>query len=509
MSDFVRPGNVSFNSYVRFLTPALILALWLGLPVSAQKSPIVDGRIDDWRGIPLSWKSPSGTGPVRALSVAANPERLFIRFALDRPGNLMGWPGKLILAADADGNPTTGGPYEGLEGADIVLVFSEGVAVTTIEKGKSVAQMNAVHDFDMALAPTYGSRDIELTLRRQPDAGARVGLFGSTMIHWRLIVKNASKATIQDASFSSGLVRQAALPDPFRMTDPLARPKNTDLRVVVWNVYRLFDENRILRVLKALNPDVVILDEVLETKEPKYFEAILKDAVAQADWHILKSDTGGYERIVIASRYPLEPAFVQVQHETDAVNRLGPGMPKPARKPLEAGVTSAGAYIKIGNKTLLASGLDLVCCENRPDSFREQLRMAEASAIAEKIRAALKARPVDAAVVGGDLNLVSTRQPLEVLSVGMDPAGGNLEEDGGLRLRQPSNATTHADRSPSPYVQERLDYLLFSPSSLRKLRSFLFHSEEIGERWRNHYGIRRDDSNGSDHIPIVADFAWK
>ena len=71
-----------------------------------------------------------------------------------------------------------------------------------------------------------------------------------------------------------------------------------------------------------------------------------------------------------------------------------------------------------------------------------------------------------------------------------------------------SNATW-ADRR-QPFVPGRLDYAVFSDSTLNTKRSFVYDSWDLAPKWCAHHGAQADDTSlASDHLPVVFDVAWK
>jgi endonuclease/exonuclease/phosphatase family metal-dependent hydrolase len=61
-------------------------------------------------------------------------------------------------------------------------------------------------------------------------------------------------------------------------------------------------------------------------------------------------------------------------------------------------------------------------------------------------------------------------------------------------------------RSRGPFTPGRLDYVLFSGSSLEAVGAFVFDAADLGDRWRREHAIEPDDSgNSSDHLPVVVD----
>jgi hypothetical protein len=289
---------------------------------------------------------------------------------------------------------------------------------------------------------------------------------------------------------------------------------------VVWNVHnRSWTESpdSYRRILQALRPDIVLLDEVFSETPEAWIRTFLKSLRPDGkEWNLVIAKSGGLERSLVASHFPLTPAFNEVWHKSETLKRLGPllepFLPKvsPPRKGLEDGITAAAAFVTIDSRTLLATGLDLACCGNERGSLPEQRREAEAEAIAERVRAAIRSRAVHGVITGGDFNLVSSRQAMDSLRWNLDPVRGDLTEDFSRRLDGWATWTwTSAPGAASVFMRGKLDYLLYSPSGLDRRQAFVFDPADLSSEWRQHHDIQADDAAGTDHRPIVADFAWR
>jgi endonuclease/exonuclease/phosphatase family metal-dependent hydrolase len=98
--------------------------------------------------------------------------------------------------------------------------------------------------------------------------------------------------------------------------------------------------------------------------------------------------------------------------------------------------------------------------------------------------------------------------PLDVVSRHLDPRGDHLEVVDALQLDGRSNATW--SDPGKPFAPGRLDYMLYSDSTLEVARAFVFDSADLGAEWLDRHGVQAGDSAAaSDHLPIVADFRWK
>ena len=97
-------------------------------------------------------------------------------------------------------------------------------------------------------------------------------------------------------------------------------------------------------------------------------------------------------------------------------------------------------------------------------------------------------------------------KPLETLARDLDLDGTDLSVVPTPQPDGSSHITWHDPRMP--FVPGRLDYMVFSDSTLSRLGSFSFDTRDLSKSLRRQYNIReRDSLEASDHFPIVADFA--
>jgi hypothetical protein len=172
------------------------------------------------------------------------------------------------------------------------------------------------------------------------------------------------------------------------------------------------------------------------------------------------------------------------------------------------GISTLGATVQFHDRLVLAVALDVQCCGDRPGCPEDRIRLMEVNAIHAGVRQALAAGSFDGVIVAGDFNLVASRDPLDRLADALDVDGSALSVAEPLQLNGLSNATWL--RRGSPFPPGRLDYVLYSDSSLRLLHSFVFRSTDLSTRWLRRHHLRPDDSDvASDHLPLVSDFQWK
>jgi endonuclease/exonuclease/phosphatase family metal-dependent hydrolase len=137
-------------------------------------------------------------------------------------------------------------------------------------------------------------------------------------------------------------------------------------------------------------------------------------------------------------------------------------------------------------------------------SFQDELRILQARTLRDFVEEAVTASGSKSAlVIGGDLNLVGSRAPLDLLAGGLDH-GSDLIPVDTYRLTDRSMATWRNDATP--FSPGRLDFVLISGSTLSVDRAFPFDAEEISEDLLTMLGVRPEVSRRtSDHLPLVVD----
>src|SRR6185295_19421299 len=109
--------------------------------------------------------------------------------------------------------------------------------------------------------------------------------------------------------------------------------------------------------------------------------------------------------------------------------------------------------------------------------------VVEATAIATAARRAMIGPRPDAVLIGGDFNLVGTRDPVDVLlNSGLDVDGSPLADVRVLKLDGRSNATWR-NLGGGRFSPGRLDWLLYSDSSLTQVGGFVFDTYDISPYW--------------------------
>ena len=491
----------------------LLLVLASGLILAAPADVVVDGVHDDWARVrPVFEAGRSESAVIRQVRVSADSANVFFLFEFAKDSYAL--PGTVTLLADSDGQAATGRTVDGLAGVDVAIdLFGGPLAVTVYDNEAGHPVASGPYDLELTKAPNFAARDVEVGWLRSGAVGPRTDLFGGRTLHAKVVARDPASRIVQEGEFRAPLPVPGPSSRAAQPRDPLARSASTDFRVVQWNVSNRFwrqNPEPYRRILRALQPDLVLFDEVEDKTDEAWIRTFLGSVgPPDAAWQVTLARTGAWERSLVASHFPLTTAFDRVSHTAETITRLGPVLepflPKtspPPRKTLEDGVTASAAFITIRSKTLLATALDLACCQ------LGEVREAEAVAIGERVHAALRSRRVDAVITGGDYNLLHSRRPLDLLAGNFDPAGGGLAVESAVSLNGWSDAS-YTPRRNAPFPRSKLDYLLYSPSRLRLQHAFVFHSKALSRQWQQHHGIEPADSDVTDHSAIVADFSWK
>jgi endonuclease/exonuclease/phosphatase family metal-dependent hydrolase len=476
---------------------------------------VIDGAFDDWAQVSAasSASTHDATAVARDVRTAADGEALFVRFTMPAPLVLQAHTAATRIVLDVDGDASTGRTAGGMAGADVVLEFSPaptaggargGFAAWTVDGRRGTA-----HDAGFTALPTHVSQTFEARIER-----ATLEAFTGTAVgerpRGRIVSDREGGASAVSADFTWRVPPAARVAEPAG-ADALARAQGTAVRVVVWNVADRSIRERpdvFARVMRALAPDVVLLDELPADTDGADLSTFL--ALLGPEWTFALGDGGGRQRAAVASRLPLEPApgFARVGYP-DSVRALQPlatfaQTRRDLATALDDGISTAGAIVDVGGRRVLFVAADLACCGGE-ESVEDRFRRMQADAIRTAAERAA-GDDVHAVVIGGDLNLVGSRRPLDILARGADPHGGDLAPAYALQLDGRTAATWRQD---GPFGPGRLDWLLHSPSALRVIRAFAFESGDLAAVALISLGLQAADSDvTSDHLPVVADLAW-
>lgn len=529
-----------------------------GAPAPPSGAIWTDGTFGDWRGVPAAVTDPTGDTPpgshvdLGAVFVRDDPRFIHLLIALGDTVTAQGMPGLVEVVLDGDADPGTGGAYGGVEGADLAIVLSRpwdpaadahgaGVGVRRID-GRGPHDIESASSIGLLVSPTHSSDRFEVRLDRlamqrdwfaersaetgataegepRHEAGAEIRLTG------RLRYLRAGSVLDETPVFTHSLVTARGEPPPRLGADAVARTPDA-LRVVTWNVSDGNFRDRpeaFGRVLAALAPDVVLLDEV-------YADVTMADLARFAgklgteqgsSWQWWLARGGGRQRTAVGARaleLRGEAGLARIDHPPDALERWlrevgdepeAPRMAPPpvlARAESEGGLSATGAWVTVGKHDILFVPVDLQSA-GYDGSPRDRLRELQAHTLNRAVARILADRPDAAVVIGGDLNLVGSGRPLDQLRYGLGVGGADLHVARPERLRDRSLATWRSTRAGDPFSPGRLDYVLYRGTVLQVERAFVFDAADLSPAAMGELGVRESDTLRSDHLPLVVDFA--
>ncbi|MCA9671917.1 MAG: endonuclease/exonuclease/phosphatase family protein [Myxococcales bacterium] len=419
-----------------------------------RAAPIIDGLFDDWRDVPVAARDPAGDGDsagfdVRALSLQSRGAVLYVLVELERELNFHeGPPEAISLRIDV-----------ALPGGHTLRVDSRARAAFYDTGPISWERVR------YRLAPSYASTRFEMRLDLAP-----LGVLPGSEVTVTL-----SGADKLDAALRYRLGEGVA-PAPARRSP--ARTPQVGLRVASLNTLQtgLFDAvrgPRLERLLGAVQADVYCLQEVYDTPASRVAELLARARGGRWNVHVVRDS-------FIASRAPLLPLPSQNQRYAAALV-----------------IADAGVFAVVS--------AHLSCCGFIGD-VQDQKREAEVDGIVETLRALREKRlgPALASyaearpIVVGDYNLVGSREPLTRL----ERAG--LER---FALEHLVGREAHTwIKTSSPYPAAILDHLVHDPR-LARVGGYVLDTRELVDSELSALGVERDDSDGSDHLLLVADFA--
>lgn len=462
--------------------------------------PLLDGDITDWPSDKV---------------LAADANYLYFRFTVqDREFTLQRAPQSVVMFIDADGSASTGlrmgEPELSSLGIDLEIEFSprtqEGVGVQVFEvRSDGSRSPIGANDAGVEFSPTYASVWYEGRIRRNtrvlaelPEGGMRsIGRAGA---FFATLTPEATLDQYSDPSFVD-LPRASATFESVRRDVRIPRQAANSVRVVSWNVLRSSPMSKpdvFKRMFDALNPDIILVQEWEVTDAQTLLDYFQRNTPLASGWHVFSTETdmGHGGGVAVISRYPLSggPALLTTAPNSQA------GRSADVRFISAVVSGTPCGEILVGSTHLKSGG-----SKGSPEDLR---RMAEAEAIntAWKEFAAAGKAP-KGRVIAGDMNLVGSRPPLEVLATGLDADGSELSM-ANAKVLGDNTLSTWYNKAES-FTPGRLDYVLFSDSSLMVADSFVLDTRRLSDAALMGIGLDVSDSDASDHMPVVVDFVTR
>lgn len=482
-----------------------LLAACAGPSTPPPSARLLDGAVAEW-----------DSGAV----AEADPDWLYLRFSVEgEPEAIQAANETLSLWLDLDANRATGWkpPQRAFAtlGVDLELQFSpRNAEKNTIGSGVRVvgyrADGSAVdlkwHDVMATFSPTYASAWYEARLSRHSEVAAwglpTGGFTAAGTLRGTFVTSNAAGTIIGYADLFSATTpaRNAARP-----TSDAGVPARTPgaLRVLSWNILHdqpLKTPAAYGRIIRALDPDVVLLQEWDTGDSASVAQWFVTNVDAQREWHAVKLEgaearQGGVAIVSTRELTRLGPgklALVNADGKESPVRAVTAALGPPANGPTDffTGAVFTSVHLK--------------CCGSAGGP-EDQRRLAEARAINNAVAMAIAPDPPPVRLIAGDFNLVGTRPPLDLARADLDADGSDLAV-AEPRVLGDSALYTWWDEK-SPFTPGRLDYVLYSDSTVRPVRALVFDTWKLSDAALARLGLERSDSSVSDHLPILIDLA--
>ncbi len=514
---------------------ALLIVAACSDPEADGAAVLLDGLFDEWREAATLIDDPPDApeASVDILSIQALDDGRWLYLALD-VGNevsLQALPGTLHLLVDADGDRSSGLTQHGMDGVDLVVDLAQTVVSAISEDrklgfGVRVAdysgrfEVGPRHGLGLIAQPTWSAPRFELRLARRgvgglPALGDQVRL-KAVYVEGDAVLDETDVGSYLFASRAAAAAVDAR--DAGVIQDRM-RPRAGAVRVAAWNVSRnAFERPQdFARVLAAVRPDVLLLDEL----PPDGTEELLSSFLASGPlgalgaWSFVLGGPGVGQRSAVAVRdVAVTPAegLLDIPYPAGSLEALRANVDSPwldAMIDMTAtqgrGLSTAGAWVAVEGTQVLFVAMDLQAA-GWAGSPRDRVRIIEAAAIRERVVSELAGRPAPV-VMGGDLNLVGSRTPLFRLTRGLDVDGTDLLTVDAERLGERTLVTWRSPRDA--FAPGRLDFLLVPDAAVAVTNAFVFATEDLDGSTLVRLGLERQLMlELSDHLVVVADLLF-
>lgn len=409
----------------------------------------------------------------------------------------------VALLLDTDGNPATGfqrheKPFAGI-GADLEIQFSplnphggmpgKGVAFFKLDQAGDRARLKA-EDSDFLFAPAYASQWYDARISRFFAAASGLpnpGMASSGNGRGAFVIYDQRGRIVGYSDpFDVEFPSIASKP---RLSNDGIPPKSPDaVRIMAWNVWGKMQDSpeKFCAVIRAINPDIIMLSE-WKSDAPALEQLLNRNMRGEVGIMVAWNAAAGPD-VAVASIFPTRLA---------GPNNLELDWNGEKRK---VRFVSAAVQSPVG--PVLIGAMHLKCCGGI-GSNEDALRIAETDTINQAMQQISRADAADIRVLGGDMNLVGSRVPLDVLRLNADADGSDLTPAEPVVIGD-DWLYTWRDWS-SGFSPGRLDWLVYSDASAQPVRQFVFDPARLSDSALAKMGLSRADAQPSDHLPVVVD----
>ena len=501
-------------------------------PIAAGAEIQLDGRFDDWAGVPRLAQATSATGPLQVAWATDDPQWWYLSFSVRDSVSHSAMPGTLHLLIDADDNASTGGTVfdtaVGLTGVDLSLDLSRtdkpqanGVGAGTALRMVGASDLGgyrSAYDLGVVALPTWSATRFELRIARDgaPDGFGRLG----RSVRTRLVFESASGAVTALPAARYVFSTAALARTEANLVSAIPSKAAGSVRVAQWNVsegsFKVPANHA--KLLAAVAPDVILLDEVhsgtSDSTLADFFA--LPELAALGNWRFVYSRSGGRQHAVVATRdrdIRQASSMVRVEYPAGVLDSVRAMAPSAAQHlfdiEAQAQLSSTGAWITIDGIETLFVPLDL-----QSGGFfgnpQDQLRVLQSRAIRAYVQRELESRATRGAlVIAGDFNAVGSYESVHTLQQGLDVDGSNLTLSDSRRLGE-RTLVSWTDPKAAQFLPGRLDLTLYSDAVFERTGGFAFTSRDLAPAFAASLGLAPETSaRTSDHLIMVTDLRRK
>lgn len=489
----------------------LIILLLFTTFLFAQDGILIDEDLSDWENVSTMYSDPpdDGTGGNANIDfgnmwITNDDEYVYFRIQSGREITLVDYAfatNFMYLYIDTDNDPNTGKSFNGI-GAELEYSLANRRGKTFINGERNVSHS----DIGFLGAPTFSAKQFEFALRKDVTISGSP-LFPNNKI--KVVFAAFTSTSLTDtydllpdnSGFEYEFISNAELPIPdysIRKTNP------GYLRVMAYNIQQdgITDQSKTTEfhhIFDAIEPEIVGFTEVYDASSQAVadrLEFFLPSGEGQ-DWYNEKEVSD----IIIVSRFQIKQSF-----------------------PIDSDVghDASGAFLLDLRPKYDSDMLVIVshpkCCGGRENDDKRQNQF---DAIIAFLRDAvnnggdLTIQPNIPIVIMGDMNLVGDSRQYETLITGDIKINGNYGEDfapdwdgGNLDDAKPYATNTNMTYTTNPggFPPGRLDFIVYSGSVMEMVNSYIIDSKKLDSFELSQYGLSPDDTEVSDHLPVVADF---
>lgn len=472
---------------IRLSSCACILATLL-TPILLSAQVLLDERYEEWSAIDRHMDGDDvEAGRVDIISTGATMDQqyLYLYLEIERERILQETEG-LQLLLDIDDDITTGELINGL-GVDLLFDFGARAGVSALEVRRSYSH----DDIGLVTSPTVSSKEWEILVHRSAptDSDISYSISDSCKYAWRFV--SGDKAPDEDG------LRVDRAADYNRQYDiDLSVAAGTDLRIISYNVLRdrplesSSARAALGRVLRTLDPDVIAFQEI-------YDHSSLEVAAMVNDLHPPVLGEQWYHAQV-------QPDIILVSKANITATRSSDG----------------NGYFRISHagRDWLIANCHLPCCDN---DFGRRQEIDQILQILRDVQAGthpLEVQEDAPVIILGDMNLVGRSETRDALLIGdidrnalygpdFNPDWGSGPLTDAVSVTTGLPATITWNPSGGSFSPGRLDYMIYSPSSVEMLGSGALLTSSLTPEFIATTELRVDDTDRvSDHLPLYADF---